>query len=250
MTFSRSSSSSSSAALLVIDGAADDGRVRGLQRARALGERARCSSLLGAVGRAPDGRVLLDRLGDVVEHEPEQGERPRAAAPVTTLEGAVALARVGFRYGGPGGAARSSRSIDLDVAAGRDRRDRRAAAARARRRSSSSSPGCSSRPRARSSSTASTCATLDYRSCARHIGFVLQENYLFDDTIARNIAFGEEPDPIGVQLGARRSRTPTSSSSGCRSATRRGSARAGCGSPAARRSGSPSRAPSTTGRQC
>lgn len=34
--------------------------------------------------------------------------------------------------------------------------------------------------------------TLSYRSLRRQIGFVLQENYLFNDTIARNIAFGEE----------------------------------------------------------
>jgi ABC-type multidrug transport system fused ATPase/permease subunit len=33
---------------------------------------------------------------------------------------------------------------------------------------------------------------LRYRDLRRQIGFVLQENYLFDDTIAKNIAFGEE----------------------------------------------------------
>ena len=36
---------------------------------------------------------------------------------------------------------------------------------------------------------------LDYRTLRRHIGFVLQESYLFDTTILANIAFGErEPD--------------------------------------------------------
>ena len=36
---------------------------------------------------------------------------------------------------------------------------------------------------------------LRYRDLRRQIGFVLQENYLFDETIAKNIAFGEEePD--------------------------------------------------------
>jgi ATP-binding cassette subfamily B protein len=34
--------------------------------------------------------------------------------------------------------------------------------------------------------------TLDYHQLRRQIGFVLQENHLFDDTIARNIAFGAE----------------------------------------------------------
>jgi ATP-binding cassette subfamily B protein len=46
-------------------------------------------------------------------------------------------------------------------------------------------------------------ATLDYRTARRHIGFVLQDTHLFDDTIARNIAFGEEPDPVDVQWAAR-----------------------------------------------
>ena len=44
--------------------------------------------------------------------------------------------------------------------------------------------------------------TLDFRSVRRHIGFVLQENYLFDDTIARNIAFGEDPDAARVVWAA------------------------------------------------
>jgi ATP-binding cassette subfamily B protein len=46
-------------------------------------------------------------------------------------------------------------------------------------------------------------ATIDYRTARRRIGFVLQETYLFDDTIARNIAFGDEPDPARVQWAAR-----------------------------------------------
>jgi ABC-type multidrug transport system fused ATPase/permease subunit len=41
---------------------------------------------------------------------------------------------------------------------------------------------------------------LSYRDLRRQIGFVLQENYLFDDTIAKNIAFGEE-DPDLERVG-------------------------------------------------
>jgi ABC-type multidrug transport system fused ATPase/permease subunit len=33
---------------------------------------------------------------------------------------------------------------------------------------------------------------LPYTALRRRIGFVLQQPYVFDDTIARNIAFGEE----------------------------------------------------------
>ncbi|HVE65907.1 MAG TPA: ATP-binding cassette domain-containing protein, partial [Thermoanaerobaculia bacterium] len=46
--------------------------------------------------------------------------------------------------------------------------------------------------------------TLNYRDLRRQIGFVLQENHLFDDTIAGNIAFGEEePDMDRVLWAAR-----------------------------------------------
>jgi ABC-type transport system involved in Fe-S cluster assembly fused permease/ATPase subunit len=49
-----------------------------------------------------------------------------------------------------------------------------------------------------STSSRSTIAIL-----RRKIGFVLQENHLFDDTIARNIAFGEEePDLDAVMWAA------------------------------------------------
>src|SRR5439155_1620055 len=37
--------------------------------------------------------------------------------------------------------------------------------------------------------------TLNYRDVRRHIGTVLQENHMFNETIARNISFGDlEPD--------------------------------------------------------
>ena len=46
--------------------------------------------------------------------------------------------------------------------------------------------------------------TLNYRDLRRQVGFVLQENYVFDDTIAANIAFGEdEPDLDRVLWAAR-----------------------------------------------
>jgi len=46
--------------------------------------------------------------------------------------------------------------------------------------------------------------TLDYRTLRRHVGFVLQETYLFDGTIWENVAFGEpEPDGERVQWAAR-----------------------------------------------
>ena len=48
---------------------------------------------------------------------------------------------------------------------------------------------------------------------------MLQDSYLFDDTIARNIALGESTRHGRASSGRRGSRTRTTSSSGCRSAT-------------------------------
>ena len=45
--------------------------------------------------------VLLNRLNDIFDHEPEQGWDRSALAPVKTLEGHLELRNVGFRYGGP-----------------------------------------------------------------------------------------------------------------------------------------------------
>jgi ATP-binding cassette subfamily B protein len=46
--------------------------------------------------------------------------------------------------------------------------------------------------------------SLEYRSLRRQIGIVLQDNHLFDETIARNIAFGDdEPDLDRVEWAAR-----------------------------------------------
>ena len=87
---------------------------------------------------------------------------------------------------------------------------------------------------------------LDYRQLRRRIGFVLQQTYLFDDTIASQHRVRQEsPDTERVTLGRRRSRTRPTSSSGSRSATRRAIGDSGCGCPAARSSGSRSRARST-----
>ena len=84
----------------------------------------------------------------------------------------------------------------------------------------------------------------------RHIGFVLQESYLFDDTIAAQHRLRRRRARRRASSSGRaRLRTRTSSSSACRSATTRGSARAACGSRAASSSGSRSPARSTTARR-
>ncbi|HKY90482.1 MAG TPA: peptidase domain-containing ABC transporter, partial [Nevskiaceae bacterium] len=146
--------------------------------------------------------VLLNRLNDVLEQEPEQGEDHTRLTPVRTLEGRVALRGVGFQYGGP----ESPLILDgltFEIPPGK----RVAIVGR-------SGSGKTTLIKCLAGLIEPTQGTilfdgvdlksLNYRDLRRQIGFVLQENYLFDDTIARNIAFGEEePDMDQVLWAAR-----------------------------------------------
>jgi ATP-binding cassette subfamily B protein len=146
--------------------------------------------------------VLLGRLDDVFQQEPEQGRDRSRLAPVRTLEGRISLRSVGFRYGGPESPAILD-GITLDVPAGR----MVAIVGRS---------GCGKTTLVKCLAgllepTDGTILydgvdlkTLNYRDLRRQIGFVLQENHLFDDSIARNIAFGEdEPDMDRVMWASR-----------------------------------------------
>jgi HlyB family type I secretion system ABC transporter len=146
--------------------------------------------------------ILLGRLDDVLGQEPEQGADRSGLRPVRTLEGRVELRGVSFRYGGPEAAAILE---ELTFTA---------------------EPGETVAIVGRSGSGKTTLIkllaglieptegailfdgfdlrTLDYRTLRRQIGFVLQEIYLFDDTIAGNIAFGEETvDPQRLAWAAK-----------------------------------------------
>ncbi len=145
--------------------------------------------LLGLWDRLQLVTVLMGRLADVTESEPEQGADHAALRPVTELAGQIRLRRVGFAY------ARAPErpvldDISLDVPPG-------ATVALVGR----SGSGKSTLVKCLAGLLLPTAGTIQYDGhdlrelrldeLRRRIGFVLQEPYLFDDTVRGNIAFGE-----------------------------------------------------------
>jgi ATP-binding cassette subfamily B protein len=134
--------------------------------------------------------ILVGRLNDILEQEPEQGADHSGLLPVPTLEGHIAFHDVGFNYPGPV-AIPILRGITLDVEPGRS------VAIVGRSGSGKTTlikclAGLLEPTSGSITYDGLDLRTLDYGQLRRQIGFVLQENHLFDDTIARNIAFGEE----------------------------------------------------------
>jgi len=158
--------------------------------------------LLGLWDNLQYSSVLMNRLQDIFEQEPEQGVDHSRLLPVPSLEGKVRFHNVGFRYGGP-----ESPTIIEQV-------------------NLEAPPGKKVAIVGRSGSGKTTLVkclaglleptegtlffdgidlkTLSYRQLRRQIGFVLQENHLFADSIARNIALGDdEPNMDRVLWSAR-----------------------------------------------
>ncbi len=146
-------------------------------------------------------RVYLNRLDDVLEQEPEQGQDRSRLIPVKSLEGRIALHRVGFRYGGPESPP-ILEDIDFEVVP-----NTRVAIVGRSGSGKTTLIKCLAGLLEPTEGTilydGIDLKTLNYRDLRRRIGFVLQENHLFDDSIARNIAFGEEePDLDQVMWAA------------------------------------------------
>jgi len=147
-------------------------------------------------------QVLLTRLSDVFEQEPEQGADHSHLRPVPTLAGTVSFENLGFQYGGPE-SAYILQGISFAVPAG-------TTVAIVGRSGSGKTTlvkclaGLLEPTEGTIRYDGVDMTTLVYRQLRRLLGFVLQENFLFSETIARNIAFGdEELDPQQVEWAAR-----------------------------------------------
>ncbi len=133
--------------------------------------------------------VLLNRLNDIFENEPEQGYDRSRLKPVPTLEGHLELRKMSFRYGGAE-ATPILKEISLEISPGQT------VAIVGRSGSGKTTlikliAGLMEPTEGTIHFDHTDLKTLNYRDVRRKIGVVLQENHLFSDTIASNIAFGD-----------------------------------------------------------
>ena len=158
--------------------------------------------LLNVWDRMQVAQLLLDRLNDVFEPDPEQGTDRSRLIPVRSLAGHVTFQNMGFRYGGPESPP-ILEGITLDVPTGK------MVAIIGRSGSGKTTlikclAGLLEPTEGTIRYDGVDLKTLNYHDLRRQVGFVLQENYLFNDTIAKNIAFGDhEPDMDAVIWASR-----------------------------------------------
>ncbi|MCW2854597.1 MAG: ABC-type bacteriocin/lantibiotic exporter with N-terminal double-glycine peptidase domain [Marmoricola sp.] len=149
------------------------------------------------------GRVLLDRLGEFVDQQPEQVELDRRVP--GRLEGEVRLDRVSFRH--PGAADRLDlEEISIQASPGET------VAIVGRSGAGKSTLLMLIAALLQPESGTITCdgldlASLELRAYRRQLGVVLQDSHLFDGTIAENIAFGEDEVDLDRVVRAARAAT-------------------------------------------
>ena len=188
-------------ALEVLGGALSVGQLVSFNALVLLGNAA-LGVLLLLWDEVQQGSVLVGRLHDILAEEPEQGSDHSALQTVPPLEGRVRLERVGLNYGGPIETP-ILEDVTLDVGAG--------ATVAIVGRSGSGKTTLAKCLAGLLEPTSGTIRydgldmrTLRYRELRRQIGFVLQDTYLFDATIAHNIALDESyPDMERVIWAAR-----------------------------------------------
>ncbi|MCX6395518.1 MAG: peptidase domain-containing ABC transporter [Propionibacteriales bacterium] len=134
------------------------------------------------------GRVLLDRLGEFVDHSPEQAAGTGIVP--TALDGDIRMDRVSFRHPGEAG-----RWILQDVTVRASPGETVAIVGRSGAGKSTLLLMLAAMLHPESGSI--TCdgvdlSAVDLRAYRRQLGVVLQDSHLFDGTIAENIAFGED----------------------------------------------------------
>jgi ATP-binding cassette subfamily B protein len=148
------------------------------------------SALLSTWDRWQMSRVLLGRVQDIFDYGAEQEGEPDAYRPVQTLEGRISIRGASFHFPqSPSAPILSEVTIEIEpgttvALVGR------------------SGSGKSTLARCLAGLLPLTAGSIGYdgvdlrelrlRDLRRRIGYVLQEPYLFDDTIAANIAFGEQ----------------------------------------------------------
>src|SRR6266508_2254153 len=146
--------------------------------------------VLGVWEKMQKAAVLLNRLNDVFEQEPEQGHDRSRLVPVHSLEGRIELRGVNFKYGGPE-SPDILKNITLDLVPGR-------MVAFVGRSGSGKTTlvkliaGLLEPTEGSIYFDHVDLKTLNYRDVRRNIGTVLQENHMFNETIARNISFGDQ----------------------------------------------------------
>ena len=134
--------------------------------------------------------ILLGRLNDILEQEPEQGTDHSMLTPVRSVSGHVRFQRMTFEYPGPATTPVLD-EIDFEIQPGT-----RAAIVGRSGSGKTTLIKCLSGLLMPTSGAilfdGADMTGLNLRQLRRHIGFVLQDNHMFDATIAENIAFGEE----------------------------------------------------------
>ncbi|MEA2196095.1 MAG: ATP-binding cassette, subfamily bacterial HlyB/CyaB [Solirubrobacteraceae bacterium] len=158
-------------------------------------------TLLGLWDDWLQSKVLLGRVQDIFDYGEEQPGGPGAYRPVPTLEGRISVRSARFHYP-QSPSAKILDGISVEIPAG-------STVAIVGR----SGSGKSTLVKCLTGLLVLTDGAIAYdgvdirelrlRDLRRKIGYVLQEPYLFDDTIARNIAFGDaEPDLARVRTAA------------------------------------------------